>query len=256
MFSHVPSLASGVDGALSNVKFEDDMGNAVEVNGWTELDADRRRHYQTVCPDLAEDGMVVAVRTSDGHERIIRIKDGGAEDVRVDDVISCEELSPADLIQYKFEKGGWMIASIGMDSLELYRGMQFENWKKMITSVWKECLASFIRLLKSGPICTMFDSTIFPEAEEEKKAWVVVDSNGKERGVPHPVVEMRKFNHESNTYETIDCRLAGAPEQKDLDTYWTNLLQELRQTTGPQVGEGFIDDCLQMELEDLQKKYI
>lgn len=230
------------------------MGKKLSIQGWTHLAPERLALYTRSFSEYVG-GVMVSIATAEG-ERIVHVCDGNARDVRVEDTISCEDLSPANLVEYKFETGDFLVSKVGMDSLEMYRGMKFEAWQKMVLGMWKDCLASFVRLLKVGPICHMFDPMIFPEAPGGEREWQVVDVNGKVRHIPHPVREMRIYNAETKKYTKVDTRLTGAPQDADLDAFWEDLLKEVRETTATQVGPEFIDDCYKLDVDALKKKYI
>lgn len=162
------------------------------MQGWEPFSPTRLTLYARCFSEHAS-GVMVSVSTAEG-ERVVHVCDGVATDIRVDDSITCEELSPCDLVEYKFENGDFLVSKVGVDALEMYRGMKFVAWKKMVLGMWKDCLASFVRLLKTGPICHMFDPMIFPEAPGEERKWQVIDSAGKVRAIPHPVREMRIYD--------------------------------------------------------------
>ena len=85
-----------------------------------------------------------------------------------------------------------------------------------------------------------------------------MDDKGKERAIPHPVAELRRYDAASESYVALDPTLDGAPTggSPESQELWTSLLADLKQLTAEQVGADFVDDCLAMDLGELKAKYI
>jgi ubiquitin-conjugating enzyme E2 D/E len=225
------------------------------VTSWKILDIDRHRRYCSQFPELST-GTAVSVSTEDpAEEKIVRIDGDKATEMLKEDVILLSDLTPSELVEYKFAGGDWMTSCIGVDSLENYRSSKFGLWKHMALNIWKDCLSSFIRVLKGGPICHMFDDKMFPEAPGDEKAWQVVDAAGKIRRVAHPVEAMRIYRPATKSYEVVDTRLGGAPLDDQVASFWTSLLQEIRAVTAPQVGVDFLDDAQTLDEATWKAKY-
>jgi len=198
----------------------------------------------------------VSVSTGDAAaEKIVRIEGDKATEMLKEDVILLSDLTPSELVEYRFAGGDWMTSCIGVDSMENYRSSKFGIWKNMALTIWKDCLSSFLRVLKGGPICNMFDDKMFPEAPGDERAWQVVDGNGKIRRVAHPVEAMRIYRPATNSYEVVDTRLDGAPAQDQAGAFWNALLQDIRAVTAAQVGADFVDEAFTLDEATWKAKY-
>jgi ubiquitin-conjugating enzyme E2 D/E len=223
---------------------------------WELLEADRRARYAArVFPSLKR-GSALKVSTSDAaEEKIVSIVSNRATEVLGCDSVSLEDVTPCQLVEYRFSDTDWMVARISVESLEYYRVVRFAIWHKMAMNMWRDCISSFKRIVRGGPICHMFDNDIFLEADGEEKKWQVVDKYGKVRLIPHPVAGLRVWRPETQSYEAIDTRLTGAPSDEELQTYWQGMLAELEKVTFNELGGDFMGDCNTLSEEDLLKKY-
>jgi len=240
-----------IEKILKNFKSE----SGWTMKSWKILDPERHRRYLRVFPQLAK-GTAVSVSTEDpNEEKIVHIDKDEANEVILEDAVTLDSITPAELVEYRFAGGDWMLSSVGLESLAGYKATKFELWKKMAMNIWRDCLAAFLRILKGGPICHMFDDKMFPEAPGDEKDWQVIDSNGKVRRLAHPVEAMRIYRPATGTYEAVDTRLDGAPRDDQAKAFWENLLKDLRTITSAEAGKDFMDDCFTLDEATLKKKY-
>jgi hypothetical protein len=237
--------------------FSDDTGQSVAIERWGRLDVDRRDRYAKIAPAIVN-GEALSVELEGGGEAIVVVLDGKADRLEVEDCITMEDLPLGSLLEYRFQEGdqAWLVSKVGIDSLEHYQGTKLESWKTLLLGVWQECLASFVRMLRAGPVLQLYDAEVFPEVEAERAEWRVIDGNGKTRSVPHPVHEMRRFDSKTRAYVSVDPRLKGAPTESEAEEFWAQILEEVRTITRDQVGVTFVDDCLSMDIDELKAKYI
>jgi hypothetical protein len=242
---------------MESMTFSDDAGQTVSVVRWGELDVERCARYAQITPEITN-GVALSVELEKGGEAIVVVAEGKAEQLEVEDCITMEDLPLGSLLEYRFQEGEqtWLVSKIGLTAHSHYVGTKLESWKAMLLSVWQDCLASFIRMLQAGPMLQLFDSEVFPEVEAERAEWRIIDDNGRERKIPHPVHEMRRFDPATRAYVMVDSRLTGAPSEDEAEAFWSQVLEELKAATLDKVGADFIDDCLRMDVGELKAKYI
>merc|ERR1712154_753319 len=96
-----------------------------------------------------------------------------------------------------------------------------------------DCEATFRRLLQIGIITNVFDFELFPMPENELADWQIInEKTGKTMNIPRPCKAMRVWNVESKAYEKIDTTLKGAPEDEEKDSYWKDLVNQLKDEHG------------------------
>jgi len=174
-------------------------------------------------------------------ETIVVINDEGKGIViQMEDKIMMDDVSPSALVEYTFdtERGEWMLAPMGLMSLEGYRRSKFQNWKHMIEH--PVCEAAFKRLLNIGLITNMFDHVAFPSPEHEEKEWIVKDEHDRDVVIPRPVKALRIWNVKNRGYDTVRAHLDGAPKEEEAEAYWEEMVRKFKEER----GEEYIDSLL------------
>ncbi len=235
-------------------------GSALVPETLYSLPEERAALYRAVCADL--DGAEAVGAVCDGVEWVLAVQDGKkAHAVFADDAISCDLLSPSQLLEYCFSiDGPWYLSSIGDESAALYRSSKFEQWLRLLKNSATECLATFIRVLKGGVITRLFDADIFPSPPEEAKQWVTINAKGIPVKVPRPVAGLRIWDAASGGYREVKSYLEGAPGpvQADIDSFLEQTLRELKSATRNHIEDWnqFIHDAMTMPLDYCQAKYV
>ena len=165
---------------------------------------------------------------------------GKATVVQMDDKIMMEEVSPSSLIEYSFDTvaGEWMLAPMGLLSLEGYRRSKFMNGKKMIEH--PVCEAAFKRLLNIGLITNMFDHVAFPSPEHEEKERVVKDEHGRDVVIPRPVQALRVWNVKQRGYSLVIAHLDGAPKEEEAEECWKGMVSKFKEERGEEYIDGLL----------------
>mmetsp|Transcript_39167 Transcript_39167/g.62746 ORF Transcript_39167/g.62746 Transcript_39167/m.62746 type:complete len:236 (+) Transcript_39167:22-729(+) len=231
--------------AIKALEFEDEnTGEPLKIISFKKLDEERAKLFRGSFEEC-KNGDIISVDCG-SVEHIVVYDAGKAKPVVVECGITLAELSPTQLVEYCFEeKGPWMVSRCSLPALEAYRKMKFSQWKKAVTH--PDCMASFRRVLKMGLVTSIFDHLAFPEpSEEEKKKWQVKNEAGKIIHIPHPVKALRIWNKSKGEYEAVRAHMEGAPEPKDAEKYWQDMLNDLRETRGTKL----IDDVLATNLSE------
>ena len=71
--------------------------------------------------------------------------------------------------------------------------------------------------------------------------------------IPRPVLALRIWNSLEQKYDEIPALMDGAPTQSECESYWLSFLDELRFVLEPKYGEGFINDCIYLDIEDIKE---
>lgn len=192
-------------------------------------------------------------------------QDGTVELIFVDDAVSYEPISPLQLVEYCYaapssstsldEEGEWIASCIGRECMDAYTSTKYNLWKDMFLKAFDGCAKAFLPEIKRGYAMTnVYDHMIFPYDPSESSSWEV-DHNGKIVKLPRPVRGLRIWNANEGAYDSISPRMAGAPDEAEMESAWKALLQELRGTLNPKYGDEFVDDCLSMSADEVKAKY-
>lgn len=240
--------ADNVSEAIQALKLTDADEGAMEYVSHRLLETERRQVIASAFPDCAvTDYQVVAIiGKNDGgfREFIAIVKDVDsktAELVFGSCSITYEDMSPSECVEYAFaeEPTRYALAQISREALETYRTMKFELWQKMLTS--PTCEAQFRRMLQIGVVSRMYDPNIFPTPESLQPLYQVTDEKtGKLIQLPHPVGALRVWNAQTQTYDSIDPQLQGAPAEADKDAWWANMIKELKEKHGEEYIASFV----------------
>lgn len=262
-----------MDYSASCAGLSDADGNSLNVSKVSLLDpeiknrliaASSRMGLEALC-ELEEDGVTALCVECEGEGAIdqvalLRAGQEKAELLLVDDGISYEQLSPFQLVEYRFETGSgdFMTCNIGVATLDAYKGNKFNLWRDNMLNCFGGCAAAFLPELRRGyALCNMYDHMIFTSPAAEKADWET-EHNGKMVSIPRPVHTLRVWDSSIHAYTAVDARMPGAPDHNDVvarEEYWAAFLQELKNTLNPKYGEEFIEDCLHMDKEEVKSKY-
>eukprot|EP00484_Ammonia_sp_Unknown_P028433 CAMPEP_0197032528 /NCGR_PEP_ID=MMETSP1384-20130603/11194_1 /TAXON_ID=29189 /ORGANISM="Ammonia sp." /LENGTH=321 /DNA_ID=CAMNT_0042462211 /DNA_START=101 /DNA_END=1066 /DNA_ORIENTATION=+ len=244
---------------IENETLEDEEGNELKVKSVRYLEPQRIEIYSTKHKILKTAKHVLAVECvpddsdedddqaqadqaeSDVKEKIFAVDaENAISEIRLEDKILMEDLPISSCVEYTFyDDGPWFVGEISLQSLEYYKQCKFAEWRKQIQH--PVCEAAFKRLLCIGLITNIFDRFVFTSPEEEKKEYVVQDDHGKNVDIPRPVNKLRIWNVGNRCYESVSPQLKGAPDAKEAEKYWQDMLQEFRETR----GEDYINGLLQ-----------
>eukprot|EP01083_Nonionella_stella_P003676 10580_1 len=235
---------------VQKIPLEDEDENALKAINIRYVEEARIKIYGPLCPSIANGQHVLSVECAladadakeeekELSEKIIVIDDTDIDVVELEDKITMEDLSPSALIEYTFyEEGPWMLAPMSLVSLEGYRKSKFTNWKNMIEN--PHCEAAFKRLINIGLITDMFDHVAFPSPEHEKKDWMVKDDHGKDVVIPRPVKGLRVWDVKGRCYKKVEAHLDGAPDAKEAEKYWEDMLNGFRAKQGADYINGLL----------------
>ena len=231
----VPTLKERVESVLEG-EIKDDL---------RPLEESRRKIYVETIPELEEKEGKVYVCTlkddPDGVEHVILVdKDGKVRDVMGECMITWDDVSPSEMVEYRFDDGKWRLAKVSIDALTAFKQNKFKIWLKTLKD--PSCEAAFKRMLRTGLLTRVFDPMAFPTPEKMKDRYVVVDEKtGKNVQLPHPVEALRVWNPNSKSYDEISTRLEGAPKNKEeSEKFWASLMNELEAKHGREYIESLL----------------
>jgi len=261
----VPSrLLEAIIGKLAPI--EDEDGNKFKVLSHKILDPARREIYARRFPEMTS-GTVVSLICKQEENDDDEEEEEGGEDSKTklvehlaivsrnegEDIsstsedayeakpflteckISYEEVSPTQLVEYKFkESPRWYLGMSTRLYLEAFRKSKFKSWKELILTT--TCQKTLKSLLGLGPITRLYDRFALPTPPELKGKFETVDDNGKIVHIPHCVAGLRVWEPDSKSYEAITPHLDGAPSSDAaVDAMWSSILDQLRQAHGSDV---------------------
>lgn len=239
--------------AIKEMELKDGDDESVTVVSVERLDADRHMIYTAAeIPDFpaldSSDKSVASVHCSNDDgvmEHIVVV--GTAEPISTEavifeDKIMYDEVPLSEIVEYRFSTNAkWMLGSISQESLEFYRSSKFQLWKEMLMTGGAGCKRTFKSMLKHGLVTNIYDHISFPSPTEEAKDWEVIDENtGKPQAIPRPVLEIRVWDPEKKTYESLPARMEGAPSEAEEKEFWSNTLKELKELHGADIVEELI----------------
>lgn len=150
-----------------------------------------------------------------------------------------DDLSPSQLVEYRFaEDPTWRLSSIGDEALRDFKAHKFKAWKDLLLN--PTCEAQFRRMLQLGMVNKVFDKMIFVTPDELKANYTVVDDNGKQVDIPHPVSGLRVWSAADMAYTEISPILDGAPADEDAPAAWQRMLDEWRESRGEDYINGLL----------------
>jgi len=186
--------------------------------------------YSAALPDF-DKGNVAAVLCDDSGQKVQYLvhapDDGPPTVVMLGCKILMEDLSPTQMVEYRFQEGGWMLSGMGSDACEMYRGSKWSSWQKM----WKEpdCKAALVRMVQAGLVNKLYDPYFLPTPQEDLAAWMVTDEKtGKITQIAHPVAALRMWDAGAGEFQDITALLDGAPADADVPAVWEEMLNELK----------------------------
>ena len=212
------------------------------------LEESRRAIYVETIPELEKKKGSVYVCTliddPDGVEHVIFVDedDGSVRDVMGECMITWEDVSPSEMVEYRFEDGKWRLAKVSLDALEAFKQNKFKIWLKTLKN--PSCEAAFKRMLRTGLLTRVFDPMAFPTPEKMKNKYVVGDEKtGKNVQLPHPVEALRVWNSNTKSYDDISTHLEGAPKTKEESSkFWASIMTELEAKHGREYIESLLVD--------------
>lgn len=221
-------------------------GDAVTYVSHRLLEPERQKVLATSFPNCGEGVEVVAIVVTDesgATKELTAIAKGDAtpELVTGSCSITMEDMLPSDCVEYAFAEapGQWRMAQLSSDALMTYRDMKFESWRKMLLE--PTCEAQFRRMLQIGLVTRLYDHNVFPTPEDLKSTYQVTDEkNGKLIQLPHPVAELRVWNAATQSYDSMDSQLTGAPSDAEKDAWWQSFVGELKKTHGEEYINGLV----------------
>lgn len=257
-------FVDGID--LQTEGLSDPDGNPIIVNASTRLDDGTREllikaseinKSLTALNVLKTRSETVLLLSSEAVDHLAFLLPNGKLDlIFVDDAVSYDPLSPMQLVQYRYDNGPWMTSAVGRETLESYTASKFQLWREHMLQGFGGCAKAFLPEIKRGYALThVYDAAMFPFTNPAEEAEWTVEHNGKIVRLPRPIAELRVWNTTAKDYEPISPRMAGAPSDEEKHSYWQSFLEELRTALNPRYGDGFVDDCVLLDTEEVKKKY-
>mmetsp|Transcript_9553 Transcript_9553/g.14334 ORF Transcript_9553/g.14334 Transcript_9553/m.14334 type:complete len:312 (+) Transcript_9553:104-1039(+) len=263
-------LDETIEGLVKSVEIVNDDGVQFKVLSHSRLSKDRKAIYSRKFPEM-KSSIVIACKckeVADEEESelltesskivehlvlINRSSEGKskakAKPLLTECKISYEEVSPTQLVEYRFEETPtWYLSESTRPYLESFRASKFKTWKTMLMET--RCRATLRSLLALGPITRLYDRFALPTPEDQKHLFETKDDNGKTVHIPHPVSELRVWDPEKGEYEVVKAHLEGSPETKEaVEKFWSETLARLREAH----GEEFINKLLGEGLKKLKE---
>merc|ERR1711998_193067 len=104
------------------------------------------------------------------------------------DVITHDVEPLGKFVEYRFEKGPWLLSKITESSLADYMDRMLGNFEELMST--ETCIAALKRMLSYGSEFRILDKIVFPNPDESSPQWTV-----REKGatviVPRPVSALR-----------------------------------------------------------------
>lgn len=221
---------------------------------------------------------VYIVSTAEGIDHIAYRPTGSDTDKATflffEDIISCESMSPLQLVQYNYARldgsvTPWMVCASGESAVNYYRSQKFLVWQDQMKEAFGKCIAAFYPEINRGYAMTnLFDFKSFPfvVGDEEDNSRFMVEHLGKIIYVPRPINAMRiwaNIPEESEAggageekYKAISCLMDGAPSEETKEQFWTDFVGSLRTHFTNILGPEFIDDCLSKSMAEVKARYL
>lgn len=205
---------------------------------------DRRKIYAGFYPALATGAAAAVLCSSDDGpvQHIVHQPDGGQATVVIIPEackIMYEDLSPSQMVEYRFKDGDWRLSWMGKEACTMYKGQKYEIWKKLLME--PSCEAALRRMLQTGLVNRLFDEGVLPTPPEDLSNWQVTDpSSGKLISIPHPVAELRIWDAAAEKYDVMSAVLDGAPSDSEVDKAWAEILDKLRADHGAEYIDGLL----------------
>jgi len=186
--------------------------------------------YSAALPGL-DQGDLTAVLCDNGGKKVqhlVHTPPGGSPEVlMLKGKIFAEDLSPTQMVEYKFADSGWMLSGMGRGACEAYRGHKWGNWLDMWNHPFSK--AALVQMVKAGLVNHLFDAYVLPSPKDElPKLTVVHNTTGKVTRIAHPVAALRVWDADKGAYQEISPVLDGAPQDADVASFWKAKLDELR----------------------------
>lgn len=148
-----------------------------------------------------------------------------------------------------------MTSCVGVDCLESYKASKFTIWQKNMETAFGGCAAAFLPEIKRGfALNHVYDHMIFP-VDIEERAEYEAEHRGKIVSIPRPVKMLRIWNSATGTYDEISPHMPGSPTEENKHEFWGGFLNTLREKLNPTYGDGFVDDCINLDPEEVKAKY-
>jgi len=219
----VPAIT---DEIIKGIKLQDEMENEVQCTGLARLTPPEREQMYIRDIESVEEGAILfsASCAEETFEHVVKYVNGAYSEVLCTCMILYEEMPPTKITEFQFEDGVWRLSKCCADAIENYRGSKFKSWEETFKNT--DCKATLRRLTEIGLVTTLFDHLAFPEPENLKDQYQVINDKGKVVNVPHPVKGLRNWDANSKSYQPMQARLEGAPAQEDEKAYYDNLCTE------------------------------
>ena len=149
----------------------------------------------------------------------------------VTDIISYEEMSVSDCVEYRFgPEDTWKLCQTSRLVMERFRAEKFGAFEDMLRKTPIPDLKSLASLLAFGPRTRIYDPFFLNPDREEWK--VVNEQNGKVTEVPRPVTEMRIWDCETQSYVDFDTKLIGSPEGEAAKAWFVDVVKHVKTNGG------------------------
>eukprot|EP01060_Flectonema_neradi_P032557 TRINITY_DN5206_c0_g2_i1.p1 TRINITY_DN5206_c0_g2~~TRINITY_DN5206_c0_g2_i1.p1 ORF type:complete len:233 (+),score=40.01 TRINITY_DN5206_c0_g2_i1:64-762(+) len=222
------------DKSLLSMSYPEDA-KPLEVQ---DVAADRVEIYSKLAPKLKSGTVKGVLCDQDGVkvQHIVHSDNGKVEVVVIEEAckIMLDDLSPTQMVEYKFEDTGFMLGWMGEDAAASYRSAKFKAWKEMVDK--PNCEAAFRRILQAGVVTRLYDTVALPTPPEQADKYIVTnEETGKKINIPHEVSEMRVWDAEAGSYKAFSAHLDGAPQPDEKEQFWGNLIAEQREKHGDEL---------------------
>ena len=222
---------------------EDDDAPVSTARTVYQLQPTRAATYAAAYPNsgLKPDGSnAICVAGTDAYdeetEAVVLLNEQGQPEkvIQSTDAIMMETCNLCAFPEFQFEDQKWRMCTGGAASIGSYRGMKFKLYEDSIKACPPPCMAGLARMIHAGPVTKLYEnadvgSQIFPMSKEEMTNFQHTRPDGKVVNLPRVVQELRVFQPASGTYETLNMRLDGAPENDEAELVWfDNLTRHLK----------------------------
>jgi hypothetical protein len=222
---------------------EDDDAPVSTARTVYQLQPTRAATYAAAYPNsgLKPDGSnAICVAGTDAYdeetEAVVLLNEQGQPEkvIQSTDAIMMETCNLCAFPEFQFEDQKWRMCTGGAASIGSYRGMKFKLYEDSIKACPPPCMAGLARMIHAGPVTKLYEnadvgSQIFPMSKEEMTNFQHTRPDGKVVNLPRVVQGLRVFQPASGTYETLNMRLDGAPENDEAELVWfDNLTRHLK----------------------------
>ena len=125
---------------LATIEYVDEDEEEYEMGDCSILDSDRKNMYAKLCNTGSyEEVVAVTCKSGEGTVREFLVGFTSVSELQSEIVwgecgITCAQVCPSELVEYKFEDGVWHQTPATKEALTMYRDTKFKQWHERLLS--------------------------------------------------------------------------------------------------------------------------